>query len=780
MAATKGMSVFVHNGTEYNINDPNVANEFDSSTSYAAGDYVFHAGKLYRFTSAHAAGDWDGSQVARIFVGDEMTGIGNGMDQIQSDLAPTFSSSATYVAGEYCTRQRILYRFTQDHSGAWNSSHVVQANIGDVLETAVRGIATAISNDNKAAICGGSCDGLPNNTYYCVGGGVTLTNQPFTTYYGILTVGKSMARSAADFQIATRVSDGTTKIRTYYNADNGWGAWKDIPDGALAFTGANASISNDNKAAICGGDCDNIPNNMYYGVGGDTELTHQPVSSNFYCIATFGKYSTRSSGDFQLATQASNGTTWIRTYHNTNGWTPWRPIPNGALTFVAGNGIITASNKASLCGGDCDNIQNNTYYGVDGAAGLSHEPFTNAFYSVATFGKYVNRSAGDFQLATRASDGATKIRTYYNAESGWSDWAGIADSSKTFTAGAAISDDNKAEICGGDCNGIPNNTFYGVGGTTVLDHAPVSGSFYSIATFGKNPTTNRTAGDLQIASDTYNGRLLYRNYINTTSGWTPWKKVQETITDEAVYSGIGMFQKFGVIGDSFASGPILPGTADPLNQNFSLSWGQIMARKAGVTCVNYSEGGCGTYRFLDTTHRDYSTHLMGKLLADIDGGDKCGLYLLCFGINDSNYNRIFGNKHGGLEYLGSSADINMSDYTQNENSFWGNYGKIIQQLKQLTPDSRLVMCTYWRENNSEDYAYNEYIEAIQQIAAFFEIPCLTLTDDSFFTSSFYINNLVSNHPTAPQYVGYAAAIDRLLSRSIVSNYNYFKGYTALP
>lgn len=609
----------------------------------------------------------------------DVTDIQSDITDIIAGIAQEFSTETAYKKGEYVEYNGTLYLFTSDHTaGSWNNSHVTRTNIGDVIETAVRGSNVTISNDNKESICGSDCNNLPNNQYYAVSGGVTMLHEPFTTYYGILTIGKYIVRSAGDFQMATRVSDGRTMIRTFYN--------------------------------------------------------------------------------------------------DANGWSPWRPIPNGLITFMAGNDSITTSNKASVCGGDCDGIQNNTFYGVAGDAGLSHEPFTNAYYSVATFGKYAVRSAGDFQLATRASDGTVKTRTYYNDTNGWSEWKDI----QSFIAGATITDDNKADICGSDCNGIPNNSFFGVGGTTVLDHAPVSGSFYSIATFGKYPGTNRTAGDLQIASDTYNGRLIYRNYINSTNGWTPWKKIQETITDEAVYSGIGMFERFGVIGDSFASGPILPGTADPLNQNFSLSWGQILARKAGVTCVNYSEGGCGTYRFLDATNRDYSTHLMGKVLSDISGGNECGLYLLCMGINDSASWREFGDKHGGLDYLGSSADINTSDYTQNANSFWGNYGKIIQQLKQLTPGSRLVMCTYWRQDNSDQYAFSEYIQAIQDIATFFSIPCITLTDDGFFRSSFYINNLVSNHPTAPQYVGYANAIDRLLSRCIVSNYNYFKDYTDLP
>ena len=40
-----------------------VAPTFDTSTAYAAGAYVWYDGKLYRFTTDHAAGSWDSAQV---------------------------------------------------------------------------------------------------------------------------------------------------------------------------------------------------------------------------------------------------------------------------------------------------------------------------------------------------------------------------------------------------------------------------------------------------------------------------------------------------------------------------------------------------------------------------------------------------------------------------------------------------------------------------------------------------------------------------------------------
>ena len=53
--------------------DNNIADYFDSSQAYSVGDLVTYDEKLYRFTSAHTAGDaWDSEEVAGTTVADEL------------------------------------------------------------------------------------------------------------------------------------------------------------------------------------------------------------------------------------------------------------------------------------------------------------------------------------------------------------------------------------------------------------------------------------------------------------------------------------------------------------------------------------------------------------------------------------------------------------------------------------------------------------------------------------------------------------------------------------
>ena len=278
------------------------------------------------------------------------------------------------------------------------------------------------------------------------------------------------------------------------------------------------------------------------------------------------------------------------------------------------------------------------------------------------------------------------------------------------------------------------------------------------------------------------GNLYFRILWGASPGtWTAWKKANvNSISNEDYYSGIEMFTRFGVIGDSFASGTIYTPGVTSDREYYPLSWGQVLSRMAGNVCVNYSKGGYNTYDFTNPSDSAYNTYGLGKVLSDIQNDNGSGLYLLCLGINDSNNTRTYGGKTGGLTYLGSSADIDDNDPSQNGNSFWGNYGKIISAIQEASPKSRIVLCTFARiPTTATAEAYDEYIEAIQGIAEYFGLPCITLTDDNFFTSSFYLNNMVGSHPTAPQYVGYAKAIDRLVSLCTINNYNYFKEYIGL-
>lgn len=207
---------------------------------------------------------------------------------------------------------------------------------------------------------------------------------------------------------------------------------------------------------------------------------------------------------------------------------------------------------------------------------------------------------------------------------------------------------------------------------------------------------------------------------------------------------LSVFRRFGVVGDSYASGELYYGSA--FHDKYDNSWGQIMARKHGTECVNYSGGGLTTRSWLTNS----------KGLSLLKNTDPCDIYYLTLGINDSN--------NLGLDYIGSSADISTKADT-----FYGNYARIIAEIKAHAPKAKIVLFTI-RENSDVREAFNE---AIKEIAKLHGVPYIVQDSDEFFLSSFYLDTMDQGHPIAVTYSGMAEAYGRLLRNCVVENVGYF-------
>lgn len=212
---------------------------------------------------------------------------------------------------------------------------------------------------------------------------------------------------------------------------------------------------------------------------------------------------------------------------------------------------------------------------------------------------------------------------------------------------------------------------------------------------------------------------------------------------------LSLFESFGVVGDSFASGELYynGGYVDKKN----ISWGQILARKNGIICTNYSQGGLTTRSWLGS---QWQTNLLNDNPKD--------LYILALGIND-----VYSL---GINYLGTIDDI-KTDYTQNPDTFYGNYGKIIAIIKNHAPNAKIVISTMAATNG--DYPSFNY--AIRVIAWRFAISCIRQDIDPYFQSNFYKSKMVGSHPIGINYSGMANAIENMIKNEMVST-NYFDNY----
>ena len=78
------------NGTKTNqnyVNNPkSTAGQFSTSTAYAVGQYVYYDKKLYRFTTAHAAGAWNASHVTEVTVTSELASLKAETNDLKQDL----------------------------------------------------------------------------------------------------------------------------------------------------------------------------------------------------------------------------------------------------------------------------------------------------------------------------------------------------------------------------------------------------------------------------------------------------------------------------------------------------------------------------------------------------------------------------------------------------------------------------------------------------------------------------------------------------------------------
>lgn len=137
----------------------------------------------------------------------------------------------------------------------------------------------------------------------------------------------------------------------------------------------------------------------------------------------------------------------------------------------------------------------------------------------------------------------------------------------------------------------------------------------------------------------------------------------------------GIFKQIGVIGDSLASGEF---ESHDENGNivytdmYEYSWPAVLERITGTKYNNYSRGGM--------TAREYV-----QSWADANGFWQWNqAYIIALGNNDSF---VFGHP------LGSVKDVNADCPQDNDDTFFGNMGKIVSKLKTIEPNARIFVVT---------------------------------------------------------------------------------------
>lgn len=247
---------------------------------------------------------------------------------------------------------------------------------------------------------------------------------------------------------------------------------------------------------------------------------------------------------------------------------------------------------------------------------------------------------------------------------------------------------------------------------------------------------------------------MYRHYQEY--GKKEGRKAFPTSDSVEKEISVRIFNRIGVVGDSFASGAVRVG--ETVADNYALSWPQVMGGRYGVTCTNYSRGGLTTKTWLSVPEG------RNKMLSSTPDD----LYILALGLNDSN--GVL--PPNGAAYLGSIRDIiGYNNKSRYPDTFYGNYGKIIEQIKEHAPGAKLIMVNLAMPT-ANSASYNE---AIYEIASYYKIPYINQHTDSFFSSDRFLN-MEMGHPTKDGYSGMADAFARLIAKCISENKYYFYPY----
>lgn len=255
-----------------------------------------------------------------------------------------------------------------------------------------------------------------------------------------------------------------------------------------------------------------------------------------------------------------------------------------------------------------------------------------------------------------------------------------------------------------------------------------------------------------------------------SSKWNAWTKIanendlatianklteiQTEISNSIEYDSISSFLKIGCIGDSLASGESQYTKADGtkgLVDLYNYSWGQFMARRYGIECVNFSAGGLST--------RTWLTHSRGWLLAQ-QPENICNAYIIGLGQNDIG--------KLGADYLGTITDIDLNNYNNNADTYYGNYGKIIQLIKTKQPKAKFFLLT--------DPVVTGFNHAIAEIAN--TIPnCylidLTVYSDMFKSGGYFHTNNRGGHYNSVAYNYMGKLIGEEISKYMYNNPSEF-------
>jgi len=162
-----------------------------------------------------------------------------------------------------------------------------------------------------------------------------------------------------------------------------------------------------------------------------------------------------------------------------------------------------------------------------------------------------------------------------------------------------------------------------------------------------------------------------------------------------------IFRTIGFIGDSLSSGEhesfSIKDNAKGFHDYYQYSWGQYIARKAGLIAFNFSKGGLTVKKFFELT--DTKDPQINNIY---DEDKKCQAYVIALGLNDMTHIDIY--KDG----FGSINDIDFNNEDNSKDSYCGQYGRMIIKLRKIEPKCRIFVMTTPKEDPEGEKKKKEF------------------------------------------------------------------------
>jgi lysophospholipase L1-like esterase len=218
----------------------------------------------------------------------------------------------------------------------------------------------------------------------------------------------------------------------------------------------------------------------------------------------------------------------------------------------------------------------------------------------------------------------------------------------------------------------------------------------------------------------------------------PEERPLDVIKPDGGFTAI--FRTIACVGDSLASGEFESTSSDGstgYHDMFEYSWGQFIARAAGLKVYNFSRGGMTAREYLDSWGADNGAW---------DQDKAAQAYIIALGVNDLC---------GQHQEVGSADDIDLENPDNNRPTFAGLYGKIIQKYKAIQPKARFFLVTMPRSADGEtDTDASRHAQLMRDVAAKFEF---TYVIDLFrygpaYDENFHYNFYLGGHLTPSGYL----------------------------